>query len=186
MFSEASPPFWDLRGRLGIDGVIHLWGYETFFGVNDPASGEGLLIMPGAGPLADMFYCAASVDVANVAFARSTAQIGDITELGQCPAQPGAGQLSGCFGTAAGAAIACGATETRLIGTLGATDLDESFEIDTHNSVGTATTTTRFLMFGHSGMITLFGSWSEQRVGISYGLSLALGVSSVTPATPLT
>jgi len=158
-YSRSSPPFWDARGRLGTDGYLHLWGPETNFGVNDPASGEGLVVMPSAGPLPRTFYCASMVDIARVDTFRSTVDIDGLSELGQCPSVPGTDQLTGCFGTATGGTIGCSPEETRIIGTLGGVDLDESFVNDTHSSLNTGTTnSTRFLVFGQSGLIVFRGN----------------------------
>jgi hypothetical protein len=157
--SSSTPAFWDARGRLGTDGYLFLWGPETYFGVNDPASGEGLVVMPSAGPLPRTFYCASSVDIARVDTFRSAVDIEGLSELGECPSQAGNDQVTGCFGTASGGTLGCSAEETRLIGALGGVDLDESFSNDAHSSLNTGTTnSTRFLVFGQSGLIVFRGN----------------------------
>ncbi len=158
-FSRSTPPFWDARGRLGTDGYLHLWGPETYFGANDPASGKGLVVMPSAGPLPKTFYCASTVDIARVDTFRSAVDIDGLSELGQCPSQPGSDQLTGCFGTATGGTLGCAPEETRIIGSLGGVDLDESFLNDTHSSLNTGTSNgVRFLVFGQSGLIVFRGN----------------------------
>ena len=157
-FSRAEPEVFDLRARLGTDGVLHIWGPNRLYSIGDDSPIQGHLLLPSEDPNGGVHYCAESGSATRVSTFRHTATLSDWTQLGACPSA-GAGTLSGCFEqTSNGAVVACSSGQVRLVGSVGNTDIDASYLAGTTNSSGANSApnpATVFLMFGDGGMLMM-------------------------------
>jgi hypothetical protein len=182
------PKLFDLRARVGSDGLLHIIGPTPLGAVGTSGSVQAHLLTASEGPNAGTHYCAASGTVQRVDTFRHAATLSDWTELGTCPANPGAGSLTGCYDTtSAGAAVACADDQARLVGSIGNTAIDMSYNANTVIKEGSNDATT-FFAFGNGGLLVLS---TVSNVGSGYlrmpddgpspGLIVCIGTATVTP-----
>ena len=155
LFSRAAPEYFELRTRVGSDGVLHTWGPEKVFVVGDSGVGQGHLFTAAEGPFPNTHFCAANVLLTRVDTFRHTVALSDWTTLGSCPTS-GNGTITGCFDqTSAGAAVDCVSDQARLVGDIEGDDLDLSVGTNAYVNAGSAPATT-LLTFGTGGLLALF------------------------------
>ena len=182
------PQLWDIRSRLGSDGLIHLAGPGSLLPTGTQGTGTAHWMMPSEGPSAGIHFCA-DVEIANVTTFRRSARLTNFSVLGACPSVPGNGSLSGCFGLVAPNPLpfACSDDQARLVGDIQGDDIDASYEINTDN-VAPAGETARFLSFGDRGVIALYGTAEDSSGfiqfpfdGVNPGLVYCIDSAAITP-----
>ncbi len=182
------PKLFDWRARVGTDGLLHIWGPTTIITVGESAAVQAHLLTASEGPNPGTHYCSASGSMERVDTFRYAGALSDWTELGTCPANPGTGSLSGCFEqTSLGAVVACADDQFRLVGTIGNTAIDASYNANTVNKEGSIDANT-FLAFGNGGLLMLS---TVSNVGSGYlmlpddgpspGLVVCIGTATLTP-----
>jgi hypothetical protein len=182
------PTLFDWRARVGSDGFLHLWGPTPLVTIGMSTTVQGHLLMASEGPNAGVHYCAGSGSVQRISTFRHTGTLSNWTELGTCPNNPGTGSLAGCNGeTSVGAPVACPSDKFRLVGSIGNTAIDATYDANTVNKEG-ASDANYFFAFGNGGLLMLH---TLSNVGSGYlllpddgpspGLVVCVGSATVTP-----